>query len=141
MDRIIKLFIVLAIIIAGILACDEPLPVKVTRSQFPPIPQTQNKVVEPPTIIKQQTPAPAQPPSTPVQPQQQVAPPTQPGQPSGSKPLNVPAYLFIEGQPSQNNSNNTLNQTQDPSMEGEVLVLINKARTASGLGQVVKDSF
>ncbi len=138
MNRIIKLFIIFVIIIAGTLACDEPLPVKVTSVQSPQVPQTQNKV-EPPTIIKQQTPAPAQPPTAPVQSQQPSTPSAQTTQPSINKSLNVPAYLFIEGQQSQNNSNNTLNQTQDPSMEGQVLVLINKARAANGLGVVVRD--
>jgi uncharacterized protein YkwD len=141
MTGIIKLLLVLALMIAGTLACDEPSFVKITKTQSPPVSQSQNKIVEPPTIIKQETPASPGSSTPPAQTQQQVAPPTQPSQSSGSKSSSVPAYLFIEGQSGQNNKTTPLNQAQESSMEGQVLALINNARVASGLGQVVGDGF
>jgi uncharacterized protein YkwD len=141
MPRIIKLFLILAMIITGTLACDEPSPVKITKAQSTQVSQPQNKVAEPPTIIKQQTPATPESSSIPTQAQQQVTPPIQTSQPSGTKSLNVPAYLFSEGQSVQNRSNSTLNQAQDSSMAGQVLALINNARVANGLSQVVRDGF
>ena len=138
---IIRLFLALAIIITSIVACDEPPSGKI-KTQTPAVSQSKGQVAEPPTVIKQQTP-PSQG-SLPVPPQAQppATPPIQPNQPAGAKSLNVPAYLFIEGQTEKNNSNNTIAQASPgSSMEDQILLLVNKARTSSGLGQVKRDSY